>query len=332
MTSIAAPDDEALLAILAPTFEHRSVASLVRRPYRYATSFPLEELELTFDDGGEVALIFKDLAWDRLHDDARGSKPRFLYEPRRDIDTYRRILTPAAIGPRCYAAVSQTDPPRRWLFLEKVPGVELWQVGELDVWGAVAAWLGRFHARFAGQMAQLRAANPFLLECDSEWFALWCDRARDRLTESPDHRAPMLLAALARYDAVVDSLTELPVTLVHGEFYPSNILVDLSLTEPRVCPIDWEMAATGPGLLDLAALSAGWDGATRELLVESYRAGLAEDGGRVAPLDQMLVDLDRCQLHLALQWLGWARGWSAPAEHARDWIGEALVLADRLEL
>ncbi len=38
------------------------------------------------------------------------------------------------------------------------------------------------------------------------------------------------------------------------------------------------------------------------------------------------------RLYIAVQWLGWSRDWSPPAEHAHDWLSEALSLAEELEL
>jgi hypothetical protein len=31
-----------------------------------------------------------------------------------------------------------------------------------------------------------------------------------------------------------------------------------------------------------------------------------------------------------VQWLGWSSQWSPPAQHAHDWLSEALALAERL--
>ena len=53
-----------------------------------------------------MALILKDLSRERLLGDAAGAKPAFLHEPRRELEAYRRILAPAGIGPRCFAAVA----------------------------------------------------------------------------------------------------------------------------------------------------------------------------------------------------------------------------------
>ncbi len=199
------------------------------------------------------------------------------------------------------------------LVVEKVPGVELWQVGDLVVWEGVARWLAGFHARFAGRADEARTANPYLLRHDADWFRRWGQRAAGALAAADDPRAARLLHSLRRYDEVVDPLAALPVTVVHGEFYPSNVLVDGG----RVCPVDWEMSATGPGAVDLAALVGGWDAAARHRLVAAYGA-----------VDE--ADLDRARLHLALQWLGWSPAWQAPAQHAHDWIGEAVEMTERL--
>ena len=77
-------------------------------------------------------MILKDLDRERLLGDARTSKPPLLHEPRREIETYRRIIGPAGIGPRCYASISAGEPERHWLLIEKVSGIELWQVGEFE--------------------------------------------------------------------------------------------------------------------------------------------------------------------------------------------------------
>jgi thiamine kinase-like enzyme len=47
----------------------------------------------------------------------------------------------------------------------------------------------------------------------------------------------------------------------------------------RVCPVDWEMAAVGPGLIDLAALTAGWWTAhdSRAVTEEAARQIAAEE-------------------------------------------------------
>lgn len=326
-----APSDQEVVDLLSRQDGVGEVVTMTRRPYRYATSAPLEELHVETADGAELDLILKDLSRDRLLEEAAATKPEFLHRPERELDTYRRILAPARIGPRCFAAVAESDPPRYWLVLEKVPGVELWQVGELSVWEEVAGWLGSLHADFVGRTEEVREANPHVLDLSGEWFSSWCRRALERLAKSDDPRAESLRSALQPYDEVVTALTALPRTFVHGELYPSNVLVGHG-SPPRICPVDWEMAAIGPGLVDLAALAGGWDEPQRRRLIAAYLRGCREAPGGTPKPQAGEEDLARCRLHLALQWLGWSADWRPPPEHAHDWLGEALELAGELGL
>jgi aminoglycoside phosphotransferase (APT) family kinase protein len=326
-----APSDREIMDLLSHQDGVGEIVSMTRRPYRYATSAPLEELHVETADGAELELILKDLSRDRLLEAAAATKPEFLHRPERELETYRRILAPEGIGPRCFAVLVEVDPPRYWLVIEKVPGVELWQVGELSVWEEVAGWLGEFHAAFAGRHEDVREANPHLLDLSSDWFNSWCGRALDRLADSDDPRAERLRQALQSYDGVVSALTALPRTFIHGELYPSNVLV-VRGSPPRICPVDWEMAAIGPGLIDLAALVGGWDEPQRRRLIAAYRRGSRRAPGGASGPQAVEEDLARCRFHLALQWLGWSADWRPPAEHAHDWLGEALELADELGL
>ncbi len=66
-------------------------------------------------------------------------------DPAREIETYRLILAGRAGTAACYAAVVDRDQQRYWLLLEKVPGVELHQIGDIEIWQAVARWLAELH-------------------------------------------------------------------------------------------------------------------------------------------------------------------------------------------
>jgi aminoglycoside phosphotransferase (APT) family kinase protein len=326
-----APSDREVVDLLSRQDGVGDVLSMTRRPYRYATSAPLEELHVETADGARLDLILKDLSRDRLLDEAAATKPAFLHQPERELETYRRILAPAGIGPRCFGVVAESDPPRHWLVIEKVPGLELWQIGELSVWEEVAGWLGGLHSGFAGSREEVSEANPHLLDLSGDWFSSWCRRALERLGHSDDPRAESLRDALQSYGDVVSALARLPRTFVHGELYPSNVLV-VQGNPSRICPVDWEMAGIGPGLVDLAALVGGWDEPLRRRLIAAYLRGNREAPRGSATPEAVEEDLARCRLHLALQWLGWSADWRPPPEHAHDWLGEALEQADELGL
>lgn len=292
----------------------------------YSTSFPIDVLTVHLGDGTERELVRKDLLWSALLHPARRTKPEFVYEPRREMRVYTDVLPAGPSGPAtCFGVVDRPDVGRRWLFLERVPGVELFQVGDLALWEAAARWAAQFHVTFEGRGDDLRAAGVPLLVHDRQWLMRWADRAaaaagrnRSRATRHLRDRCGSLWVRIAAQ----------PATIVHGELYASNVIVSGTLPQLRVTPVDWEMAAVGSGLVDLAALTAGnWNPDERHALEVAYAAAAGRDVD-----DAFVAELDACRLALCLQWLGWKRQWRAPAEHSFDWFTEAMALCDRLEL
>ena len=165
--------------------------------------------------------------------------------------------------------------------------------------------------------------------------AAFYDRWLKRALTFADRREPSQRRAIGRiadgYDRVVERLTSIQSTLIHGELYASNVLVQETWEGIRVAPVDWEMAAVGPGLVDLAALVAGgWSDAQRTAIVQAYFEAVPPL--HAWPWDDFARALEYCRLHLAVQWLGWSPDWSPPHEHAQDWLAEAVRLAERLDL
>jgi hypothetical protein len=294
-----------------------------RAPSEYRSSFALEELGVRLEDGRSLEIVFKDVSPRGLSDTARAAKPEFLYDPRREIRTYVEALNPTRLGTAvCYGAVEDPEAGRYWLFLEKIGGRELYQVGDIQIWQQAAEWLAGFHRHFAARAASLLRTIP-LLRYDGDFYRLWPQRALALLGPAASVETRRRLEKVASgYERVVERLTSLPVTLIHGEFYASNVLVQETPTGLRVCPVDWEMAAVGPGLIDLASLTAGrWTASEKAEIATAYDVPA-----------ELRASLDYCRLHLAMQWLGWANDWSPPAEHAHDWLADAITLTEQLGL
>lgn len=286
-------------------------------PSIYATSHPITDVIVRTDDGRRVALLHKDVA--TFLPGAAATKPSFLRDERRESLVYRELLAGIDVG-----APHLVGAGDGWLLLEKVAGVELYQVGHLGVWRTVAQEVAAMHRAFERTSQRDAAVRSLrLLRHDAASIDAWMARACAVLAGSPSQRWCQGLRS--RYGEVRDRILSLPQTIVHGDLYASNVLVS-DVTEPvrRVCPIDWEMAATGPGLVDLAALVAGaWP--------EQERRTIA--GGYLEQFPSLrLDDLEVCRLHLAVQWLGWSHGWTAPPEHAHSWLAEAKELSERLGL
>ena len=315
--------DDALAAEVARMIEDRfpgrTLARLERRPHAYRTSFPLEELDVVLDDGGSMRLMLKDASRESLGPEALNAKPAFLHDPVREIETYRRILDSGQLGtPAFYGASVDPQHERYWLLIENVEGDVLWQLGEHEIWQEVARWLAGMHRRFEGRLDE---GWSHLLRYDAAFYRVWIERALGFARGDPERHARLAWLA-ARYERVIERLAALPVTFIHGELYPSNVMIAERGGSLRVCPIDWELAAVGPGAIDLAALITGsWEDDERSALVEAYAT--AGGGGRAAAaseLRELNQTLDYCRLHLAVQWLGWEPGWSPPAEHRQDWL------------
>ena len=307
------------------------VKRLERRPHAYRSSFPVEELDLELSDGAPLQLVFKDLAWDRLLPEARKAKPALLYNPRREIDVYEQVLRPARLGATYRGSIVDPVTGSYWLFIDRIAGTELHQFGEIEVWKAVARWLARFHARFEA------ASNlpESLVVHDEPFYRTWLTRSIDFTAAMGDEahrlRRHVLQRVASAYDCVLDRLLALPRTLIHGEFYATNVLIRQSEGASDAVPIDWENAGVGPGLTDLSALVAGaWSEDNRRTIVEAYHDALPEPGRPY--LSQLLEDLEYCRLQLAIQWLGWSRTWQPPPEKTHDWLTEAFHLCNHLEL
>jgi Ser/Thr protein kinase RdoA (MazF antagonist) len=303
------------------------VSEVRRHPSPYQTSFGLEEVEVILDDSERLGLLLKDLAWGALDAAGRMAKPAFLYDPLREIEVYRRLLAGADLGaPRYYGSVVDPERDRFWLFVEKVEGRELYQVGELGLWELAARWLAMMHARFADEV-ETHLAEARLVRHDAAYYRSWVERAREY---APRDRQRALDRLASRYEGVVERLASLPATVIHGEFYASNVLV---ADGGRVAPVDWEVAGAGPGLVDLAALATGWGPGERAALARAYEEAARASGGPGVEGLEAGEALELCRLHLAVQRLGWApAGWSPPPEHRRDWLAEALQIAEELGL
>lgn len=230
-----------------------------------------------------------------------------IEDPTREPSAYRSLLGPARIGVRCF----ETGPDR--VLLERIDAPALWQIGNYEIWRSVCGWLASLHGRLATSGA---TSSVPLLRLERRFYEAWRSRA------AAAGAARKVIDAHAR---ATEHLLSLPQTVIHGDLYPSNVLVDAG-PPLRVWPIDWELIGWGPAALDLAALTSGsWSEAERTKMVAAYVAPLATTER------EMIRDaIDAARLHLCVQWIGVPQEWKAPPSQAHDWNSEALDLAARL--
>ena len=321
--------DLAIEQCLAKRFgQQHPILELKREPSEYHSSFAIENLKIVLKDSTELEVVFKNLGSDGLLSEARSTKPKFIQNPMREICVYTTILAAAGLGTAtCYGFTADPSEDQYWLFIEKIRGIELYQVGDLAAWQHAAEWLARMHQGLKTNLTSMRA-RCHLLNYDPDFYRLWMSRAQTFHAASNE-----LNSIAARYERLISRLERVPATFIHGEFYASNVIVAESSGRWRVVPIDWEMAAIGPALMDLAALTAGlWTDRERRDIALAYWSGSIQKSAYAHSFDQFLEALEYCRLHLCVQWLGWAPQWTPPKEHAQDWMQEAVRIAERLQL
>jgi aminoglycoside phosphotransferase (APT) family kinase protein len=234
----------------------------------------------------------------------RGARERYVYET---ILAGRDLRTT-----ELYGVVWEDGPSgRHWLSLEFVSGRMLRQ-SPIEDWIAAAGWLGRLHGTIAGREAEL-ARPGILVKYDGVYFRDMAERALQAVGARSGSLHRRLAAALDGYEAMIESFCASRPTLVHGSYRPKNILVGTRATLVRICPVDWELAAVGPQLHDLACMANEVDDRpTIERFCEAYAKGAGAFGLAVTGTGAMLAELDRLRLHRVLRSLARSAEWAYP--------------------
>jgi aminoglycoside phosphotransferase (APT) family kinase protein len=249
------------------------------------STYPSEVVSCRLADGVDVRVFCKYGADRPAHLDG-GHRGGVGYE----AAVYRDVLRSSGVSvPRFYSSYTDPGTGAVWLFVEYLPRAA--RVSKSPgAMGLAARWLGEFHQTFEGRPA------PGLNCYDADYYRAWARRAAE--FASPwRHRFPWVEALCDRFAGqTAADLCRLPVTVVHGELYPCNVLV----CGGAVYPIDWESAAAGPGEIDFASLTEGWP---MELAAECVREYCAArwPGGAPADFGKRVA---AARLYWALRWLG----------------------------
>ena len=124
----------ALQQMLPP--DHRRVVSLTRVQSPHAATSALEELDLVFNDGKHLRLMFKDLSHN-MWPEGDIADPEL--DPAREIKMYQQVLGRVNLGtPQFYGGVAGDERGRCWLFVEEVQGRRLDKVDDPGAWKAAA--------------------------------------------------------------------------------------------------------------------------------------------------------------------------------------------------
>jgi aminoglycoside/choline kinase family phosphotransferase len=105
------------------------------------------------------------------------------------------------------------------------------------------------------------------------------------------------------YEQVIKLLASQPLSLVHGGYIPWHILLDIKQRPARVCAVDWESAALGPTLYDVAYFAYGMEAQSRAQVLDAYRRSAIQHRVPTPDEAQMLFIVECLSLHRVFDWL-----------------------------
>jgi Phosphotransferase enzyme family len=298
-------DEEALRCCLDQIVAARhgrdgAIKRINRRQCDDGSSYATEAVTLTLAGGEQFKLFVKYFGSSRYHKQEPG------WQAERETRVYRDVLARADLGTAEYLGVlCDKSRGRLWLFLEYVGGATL-AYRELEWWTAAAGWLARLHRYFADDADRIRPLD-FLLTHDRNFFQSTAEHALTAVAATSTALADRLDELVCRYGSCIDVIVNQPATLVHGSFKPRHVLVDDRSERPRLCPIDWELAASGSNLYDLAFLAHGLDRAAVEQLLDAYSQEALAHNLPLPEREQMRYIVDCLRLHRILKALGRAQ-------------------------
>ena len=202
---------------------------------RYRSTYAIEKVSVTTEEG-PLDLVCK---YGPANPGQRGGH---LRGPAYEGDVYQHLFpSPHLATPPCYGTFG-LDEEAVCLVLGEVPGYRVHH----STYPRGLVWACRDLARFHrwtthGLPKRHNVFNPAHLT------EVVKDLSQTSMVPS------RFLSSMA---TVIATLARARTSVVHGELYPQNVIVNE--TGPVV--IDWESAGLGPGVLDLAVLTQGsWD-------------------------------------------------------------------------
>jgi len=257
------------------------------------STHPIYRLHLTLDGGERLTVIFKLL------------QPQQDEDARREVLIYRRLLGGGRFdAPTVYASLCDESRGRYWLFFEDVGELRL-EWCDVDDWPAAFRWVARMHAEYYGREEELSALG-YLGEHGPPFYRFLAHGAREMLQWLDARRQLVRFERLmARwFDLSVEHLALEPLTLIHGDLYCHNLMVQPG---PKIRPIDWGFAAIGVAGWDVAKLIAGW-GPEKSDFIRIYLDEFALHAPVLIERRSFERSLAHCQIMRTLQILYWWEG------------------------
>ena len=189
---------------------------------------------------------------------------------------YAELLPQLRVSSPRYYGSSEDREANCWLFLEDV-GSQPYAISNPEHFALAGRWLGRMHtaatriAETAGPGTALPDGGPgrYLEHLRAGRLNIANSLSKPALVKREVAVLQALVSLLDRLEAawsrLQESCSEMPSTLVHGDFRPKNAYVRCDPSGLMLLPIDWEMAGWGVPAADLTRVDlASYQAVVRE--------------------------------------------------------------------
>ncbi|HKR31728.1 MAG TPA: phosphotransferase, partial [Terriglobales bacterium] len=177
------------------------------------------------------------------------------------------------------------------------------------VMAKTARWIAEFQVASRRLLTDKRVR--FLRRYDKNYYLGWFQRTVEFAPSQQRCSAWFQRLRTCVEEFLAPLLVRQP-TIIHGEYYQHNIL----FYRGQVCPVDWESAAIGEGLIDLATLTEGWGTKISRVCTKAY-VRTRWPGGVPAEFERALR---AARLYLIFRWLGDDPEITSSPRAARSWI------------
>jgi hypothetical protein len=314
---------EPLTHLIRETLEHeltriRSYPVRVLDIHRDASSqsstFRTERLHVKTDDGERPLVIyFKDLnpvhqVSRRRHAHSANDSPSS-----REIRVYESVLSCERFGtPEYYGSRWEPAKGRCWLFIECVGERMLQSEHDLEPWIDTCRCVAGFHAA----TRDLPSAVTGFLPVYNEEYYRGCAESVERLLPGLDGADRTVVAqGLDHLRRRISWLGTLPRSVIHGQLFGQNVMLRSYGAAHPVSIIDWETAALGPGVFDLASITSNRRPAEERLAMrKAYFQRYCTRSGQTIEWERFEEEFVAVAVFHHLEWLVW---WSRRPQGSR---------------
>jgi len=297
MPDVSLPTDAVLSEALGTVLQTGVVpVRVLKRSAVYGGSFPSEFVECRVGSARPVRLFCKYGA--DVGNTVHGHRGGPAYE----CAVYENLLSRSRCTlPPFRGSFLEPTTRQMWLFLTELRGCyRIHQSPDPEqAMVRAARWIGRFHAEQTDRLVD--SSHAALRRYDLGYYRGWARRTR-RFIRPRAREFPWIDPVCRAFESLARELTDAPLTVIHGEFYPKNILIHGG----RIRPVDWESTAVGPGEIDLAALGEAWPLGIVRTLEDEYRRARWPRGSD--PHFEWRLKLAR--LYMCLRWVGDNAEWT----------------------